>query len=239
MIYYFSGTGNSKWLAQQLALKTGDKALNMIGLSEIPSVHNQTIGLVFPIYAWSVPEPVLDFMKSLQDKPAFAFSVCTCAEEAGNAMDDLNSIFPLHSTWSVVMPSNYVMGSDVESDESIAAKISKAKTKIDLIAADVLQKKSVHDVNKGSLSWIKSNLFSLGFNQFARNTKKFYATDKCNSCGLCAKLCPANSITMKDGIPHWGEMCYRCTACINCCPTKAIQYGKSTVNRGRYYLKED
>lgn len=33
MIYYFSGTGNSKWAAEQLAAKTGDAAVNLIGLS--------------------------------------------------------------------------------------------------------------------------------------------------------------------------------------------------------------
>jgi flavodoxin len=63
MIYYFSGTGNSKWVAEQLASKTADIAVNMVGLSVVPSIDDQTLGIVFPIYVWGVPEPVLEFVK--------------------------------------------------------------------------------------------------------------------------------------------------------------------------------
>ena len=36
MVYYFSGTGNSKWMAEQLALKTGDVAVNIVDLCRAP-----------------------------------------------------------------------------------------------------------------------------------------------------------------------------------------------------------
>lgn len=52
MIYYFSGTGNSKWVAEQLASKTDEIAVNMVEVSVVPSMDNQSIGVVFPIYAW-------------------------------------------------------------------------------------------------------------------------------------------------------------------------------------------
>jgi NAD-dependent dihydropyrimidine dehydrogenase PreA subunit len=239
MIYYFSGTGNSKWVAEQLASKTDDIAVNMVGLSAVPSTNDQTIGIIFPIHAWGVPEPVLEFVKRLMGKPAFTFGVCTCGDEAGNAMEKLSSIFPLNSTYSVAMPSNYVMGADIESHESIVSKIAKAKEKLKTIAAQVIAKQSVNDVNKGKLSWVKSNLANFGFNKVARSTKPFYVTDKCISCGECAENCPANTITMVDGRPQWVEKCYQCTACINCCPTQAIEYGKGTSTRSRYQFKDN
>ena len=31
MIYYFSGTGNSKWVAEKIAEKTGDTLVNVAG----------------------------------------------------------------------------------------------------------------------------------------------------------------------------------------------------------------
>lgn len=223
MIYYFSGTGNSKWVAEQLALKTQDTTANMMKISEPPSVQDQTIGLVFPIYAWGAPEPVLSFIKKLKGKPTYAYGVCTCGDEAGKAMEKLGTSFPLNAAWSVAMPTNYVMGADVESSESIASKTAKAKMKLETVAADILQKKAIVDVNEGSIAWVKSTLFNLGFNGFARSTRGFYADDRCNSCELCAQICPAHTITMAEGKPHWGEKCYRCTACINRCPTKAIQ----------------
>lgn len=238
MIYYFTGTGNSRWLAQRLAEKTGDKVLNIIGLQEIPPMDAQTVGIVFPIYAWGVPEPVTAFVKHLRGKPAYTFAVCTCGDEAGNAMDELHAIFPLDSAWSVAMPSNYVMGADVESNESISAKISNAREKMDEIAEHIRNRQSVHDVNKGKMPWVKSTLFNFGFNKAARSTKPFYVTQACNSCGLCARNCPAKTITMVDGKPQWNKKCYQCTACINLCPTRAIQYRKATEKRGRYRLSD-
>ena len=239
MIYYFSGTGNSKWLAEQLASKTEDIAVNMIECSVVSSIDNQTIGIVFPIHAWGVPEPVLEFVKKLAGKPAFTFGVCSCGDEAGYAMEKLSSRFPLNSAYSVAMPSNYIIAADVESDESIVAKITKAKENLKTIANQIITKQSVDDVNKGKLPWIKSVLANFGFNKFARNTKPFYVTDKCTSCGECAKNCPAKTIMIIDGKPQWGKKCYQCTACINRCPVKAIEYGKGTPTRSRYQFKEN
>ncbi len=238
MIYYFSGTGNSKWVAKQLASKTDDIAVDIVECSVVPSINNQTIGIVFPIYAWGAPEPVLEFLKKLTGKAVFTYGICTCGADAGNTMEKLCGIFPLNSKYSIVMPSNYIMGADVESDDIIVSKITNAKERLDTIATQVVAKLSVNDVNKGSLSWIKSNLANYGFNKFARSTKPFYATDSCTACGLCANNCPANTIKIIDGKPHWSEKCYQCTACINRCPVKAIEYGKATSARSRYQFRE-
>jgi NAD-dependent dihydropyrimidine dehydrogenase PreA subunit len=180
----------------------------------------------------------LDFVKRLHGQPAFAFGACTCGDEAGDAMEKLSRIFPLDSTYSISMPSNYVMGADVESYESVVSKTSKAIVKLETIAPQIIAKQSVHDVNKGQLAWIKSNLANFGFNLAARSTKPFHVTDKCISCGECAENCPANAITMENGKPQWGKKCYQCTSCINRCPTQAIEYGKGTTTRGRYQFKE-
>ncbi len=238
MIYYFSGTGNSKWVAEQLASKTSDVAENMIGQATIPSIDNQAIGLVFPIHAWGVPEPVMDFVKQLSGKPEFAFGVCTYGGEAGLAMERLSDSFPLDSAYSIIMPNNYVMGSELESREKIASKIADARAKLDQIAEQIIAKQPVFDVYTGNFPWIKSSLFNMGFNVAARRTSPFFVTDKCISCGQCARDCPVKTITMIDGRPQWGKECYQCTACINLCPTKAIEYGKGTAMRCRYWIED-
>lgn len=168
----------------------------------------------------------------------FTFGVCTCGSEAGDAMEKLSAIFHLDSTYSVAMPSNYIMGSAVESRKIIVSKIAKAKEKLKTIAAQIVAKQTIVDVNKGKSPWIKSTLANLGFNKFSRSTKPFYVTDKCTSCGQCAKNCPANTIRIVDGKPHWSEKCYQCTSCINRCPESAIEYGKETSTRGRYEFTE-
>ena len=72
MIFYFSGTGNSKWAAKTLASETDDK------LVSIPEVINkdcsftlekgEQVGFIFPIHGWRVPSIVKEFLTKLTIK---------------------------------------------------------------------------------------------------------------------------------------------------------------------------
>lgn len=49
-------------------------------------------------------------------------------------------------------------------------------------------------------------------------------SDRCVSCGLCARVCPAAVITMEDGAPtiHSRRQCMECWHCAAVCPRQAI-----------------
>ena len=120
MIYYFSGTGNSRWAARQIAARLHDTAQDISKLRQLPDLtHESQIGLVFPIYAWGAPEPVLSFVKKLPKTQTFTFAVCTCGEEAGYAMKKLSDLYPFRNSYSLVMPNNYIIGADVDDAQTI------------------------------------------------------------------------------------------------------------------------
>ena len=50
MIYYFSGTGNSRYVAKQLARTLNDQAIGLVGVEKISD--DKIIIVVCPIYAW-------------------------------------------------------------------------------------------------------------------------------------------------------------------------------------------
>ena len=128
MIFYFSATGNSRWAARKLAVLTGDEARDIIGLDAVPTCQGEArIGLVFPIYAWGAPEPVLDFARQLDKAGAFTFAVGTCGSEAGHALKKLAAVFPLDSCYSLVMPNNYVIGSELEDEATVCAKLTQRR----------------------------------------------------------------------------------------------------------------
>lgn len=244
MIFYFTGTGNSEWVAKKVADKLSDKAVDIISLDlaklkvELKIESEKYIGFVFPVYAWGVPEPMLNFAKSLKAVSAFTFGICTCGEDAGLAMKKLSKTYPLCSAYSIAMPNNYVIGSELESDEAVLNKIKNAEREIDKISLEISEGKKQYKVHEGSLASIKSSVVNKGFNKFARSTSPFWVIkDKCISCGLCAKGCPSKAIELENGNPVWKKgNCYQCLRCINSCPSKAIQYGKKTAGRKRYNI---
>ncbi|WKY48045.1 EFR1 family ferrodoxin [Eubacteriaceae bacterium ES3] len=246
MIFYFSGTGNSLHLAKVLAEKTGENLVNIAqtideGMLEFELEENERIGFVFPVYAWAPPEIVLDFIRhlSLMGEVGYVFAVINCGGSEGKTTSILKKALEkkgmeLNSSFTLQMPSNYIIGSDVESQEEASKKLQAAAQKLIEIGEVVKNyKKGFFHTLPGNMPGMKSKLAGSMFNQFARSTGKFYANDECNQCGLCVKICPLHTISLEDK-PVWGKDCTMCLACINRCPKKAIQYGKNTEKRGRY-----
>ncbi len=243
MVYYFSGTGNSKWVAQELARRTGDEAQDIAALikdgpTAVYAGKDARIGVVFPIYAWGVPTIMERFCKSITlAQGAYAYAVCTCGGSAGNAMKRLKRFFLWRSAWSIMMPNNYIIGYDVDTPEEVARLKQDASEKIDSISKKILSSENAYDVSEGKGAGIKTALVRPMFNRFARRTKPFYATDACNSCGQCVRDCPVKAIRLDGGKPHWvNRSCEQCLSCINRCPQKAIQYGRGTASKGRYFF---
>lgn len=239
MIFYFSGTGNSAWAARQLARLTGDKAYDITNLNQLPDLDSaEQIGFVFPVYAWGAPEIIVKFAKKLPRTQSFTFGTCTCGGDAGLTMKQFSKVYPLSSSYSLVMPNNYIIGSDTDNESEIRQKITAARAELKRMAQEIQQQEPVYRVHEGGLAGVKSYLVSFGFNKFARSAKPFFAEDRCNGCGLCMRNCPARAITLRNGKPVWAAQCFQCLRCINECPQQAIQYGKSTAGRRRYTIQE-
>ena len=244
MIFYFSGTGNSAWAARQLARLTGDEACDITDLSELPDLADaRQIGFVFPVYAWGAPEIMADFVKKLPKPQAFTFGVCTCGGDAGLTMKRFSRLYPVSSSYSLLMPNNYIIGSDTDDRDEILRKIAAAREELTRIAREIQRQEKVYRVHEGGLAGIKSCLATFGFNKFARSAKPFFAGNSCSGCGQCVRDCPAHAISLRNGKPVWAAQCYQCLRCINQCPRQAIQYGKATSGRRRYtiwaYLPQD
>ncbi len=241
MIYYFSGTGNSKWVAETLADRTHDSAVNIADISKEENIlikKDSVFGLVFPVYAWNYPEIVSEFLKRVNlEKGAYSYAVCTCGEEAGLVMSVLKARIGICSGFSVVMPNNYIVAGDVDDEDEALKKVREADRLLYSIALSInVREKGRFDVNKGKIAVIKTFAASHFFNKYARSSKPFTTSYDCVGCGLCESVCPTQNIVLADGMPFWDDKCQQCFACIHRCPKRAIDYGKFTKKKGRYYF---
>lgn len=249
MIFCFSGTGNSRHVALEISRYLNDKLIsipdeinNKDGLISYNMDDESYLGFVYPVHAWGPPKIVLDFIDRLEIKgsPPYVFSVSTCGEEEGKTTQILKNYLEkkslnLSSAFTIVMPNNYILSYDIEPDEDINKLLVASEEKIKEICQIIENKETnIYDLIPGSLSFPKSKIVNTFFKKYALDNKKFFADDKCNSCGLCEDICPVHSIKV-NGKPTWQGDCTMCLACINRCPTQAIQYGKKTTSRGRYF----
>ena len=248
MIFYFSGTGNSLHIAKGISAGQNEKLISIADESGKPEnkfeytfAKGELLGFVFPVYAWAPPGIVLDFLKkiTIHGETPYTFSVSTCGDEEGNTTHMLQQALAkkginLDCAFSVKMPNNYILGFDVDTPVEEKKALQAAEQKI-IEINDVLSHRqtAVFRLIPGKFAAFKSILINPLFNRFAISTRQFYATDSCTGCKLCEKICPIHTITVKDK-PSWGKACTQCFACINRCPVHAIQYGKGTIDKGRY-----
>ena len=238
MIYYFSGTGNSEWAARTLAGLTNDRVTRITKKTLQPVMvgEGETFGLVFPIYAWNMPQMVSDFLKNVSvHTGAYCYAVCTCGADAGWAMRLLRARMHMDGVWSLVMPDNYIVAYQVEDDETALNKVRDANVRIQQIATRINARETgCADVQSGKFALVKTFIGGHFFNKYARSSKPFRSSYDCTGCGLCEKVCPSENILVAGDMPFWSDDCQQCLACIHRCPKHAIEYGKSTEKHGRY-----
>lgn len=248
MVLYFSGTGNSRYIAKRIADALQVEVVNLnekIKANDYSPIDaGQDIILVTPTYAWRIPRIVSDFIAKIELTSAKRiWFVMDCGGEIGNAakynvkLADKKHLQYM-GTAQIRMPENYIAMFG-------APDVDKARTIVESAEPSII----------GTIECIKSaqpfptprnNLydrFMSGpvnpiFYKFCVKAHAFEANDSCIGCGKCVKNCPLNNVSLKDGKPVWGKQCTHCMACICYCPTKAIEYGKTSVGKPRYHFEE-
>lgn len=249
MIIYFSGTGNSEYVANEIGKAIDDEVFNLF--SKIRDEDYSTISsdkpwiVVVPTYAWRIPRIVETWLKktTLTGHKDIYF-VMTCAGAIGNAGKYIEKLchskqMVYQGTYQIIMPENYLaLFNSSDKDEAISI-IEKAKPQI-LKTIEIIKYKKKHlETKTGIKGCLNSSIVNEIFYPLFVHAKKFHVTDACIKCGKCKNLCPLNNISIQQGKPVWSDKCTHCMACINRCPKQAIEYGKHTKGKPRYVFPSE
>jgi ferredoxin len=245
-LYVYTGTGNSLWIARQLAIELKEATIHFIPyLSTDLTLAADRLGVVFPVHIWGLPIRVLTFVQRLQVEPGtYLFALGVNAGQPAATLLQLQRLLSsceltLALGHSIVMPSNYTPWGGPGPVDTQNRLFREAQEKVRAIAASILRGER-KKVDRGPFwqnilfSWI----YKMSFPRVCKMDGKFWVDDQCNSCGVCSKLCPAHNIEMMDEKPVWLHRCEQCFACLQWCPEEAIQYGKKTVKYPRYHHPE-
>lgn len=258
MIFYFSGTGNTRWAAKEVARATDEQLVYIpdviAGDCSFTLRPDERIGFVFPIHGWRPPLIVLKFISKIKIDAGghYTYSLVTAGDNIGRAMDYLGrALFArgmcVDSCFSLIMPESYVGLPFMDVDTKKKEKEKKTKAALDLqrfINVIVKKRKGVSELVLGPLPGFFSGPVGGFFVKYLITDRPFWVDkNKCISCGKCAKVCPVGNISMAGSegteYPEWlhnGE-CLTCFSCYHHCPVKAIEYGHRTKHKGQYFFK--
>lgn len=245
-IYYFSGSGNSLNIAQNLS-----KNFEHSKLISIPHIMNKAIditgdviGIVCPIYFRNMPYIVRNFVMKIK-KAKYTFMVYAGAGDLGTAgVRTTKKLFStqgikLSSLFNIPMPDNSTKYGEILEEEQ-KKMFNNADKKIKELVKIVNRKEEHFDHNNTSLfqTYIHPGiLYSFLYGSLQKMDKDFTANEDCIGCSTCQKVCPTNNITMKDNKPVWkkNNKCQVCLACHDWCPKEAILHPSTKAGVKRYH----
>ncbi len=248
MIFYFTGTGNSRYVAEKLAACLNDKAVRTnekIKAKDYKAVEtDENLVFVAPTYAWRMPLIFEEWIRKTDFVGAKrVWFVMDCGGEIGDAAKynvklceekGLNYM----GTYQIVMPENYIAMFDVPSESESRSIVANAVGEIEKAASFIASGNKFPTPRSNAYDKLMSHIVNPVFYALFVKSKAFRTDEKCVGCGKCVELCPLNNLKLSNGKPVWGNDCTHCMACICYCPTQAIEYGKKSVGKRRYQAEE-
>ncbi len=241
---YFSGTGNSAYVAKRIGDEIENEPLNLFkkirncDYSYLTSDRPWVI--VVPTYAWRIPRIVHEWlMKTELGGNRNIYFVMTCGDSNGNSGKYLKKLclakgMNYKGCVSITMPENYIALFKTPDKKEALAIIEQAEEIISDTAQYIKNNLPFPEPHVTFKDNFNSGFVNDIFYPMFVHSKKFYVTNACISCEKCEKVCPLGNIQLENGKPNWRNNCTHCMACICRCPKEAIEYGKKSKGMVRY-----
>lgn len=224
MVFYFTATGNSLYVARQLDSET----ISIPQIIDNDNLHfsAEKIGIVCPIYGHEMPKMVKAFLKKAELDTPYLYIILTYGALHGGAAELANDYLKSISKsadyiHSIVMVDNFLPNFDMNEQMKIDKKISQ---NIGLIKSDIAVKKREIE-RAGMQKQVHRMYLKMVNNQPETVWASYRVDDRCVGCGICTRACPAACISIVDGrATHDLAGCQACYACVHACPEKAIGF---------------
>ncbi len=250
IVFYFTATGNSLYIAQTLAGTDGE-ALSMPKMLKRKQLdfEAEEIGFVFPCLMHLPPNRVREFIAAAQLKADYFFTVVTYGDNKGTVVEAWDNIstaagYPMHYINTIEMVNNWINKVDIEEE---LQKERPTEQMLADIMADLAQRKRYFQATTDEERQLHRDLMAeTGLNDedgvIQKSEQRYASSDDCILCGICTMVCPRGCWHLGGPTSVNFGQCDYCMACIHNCPRKAIHLLPSTstifsreVNPERHY----
>ncbi len=240
IMLYFSGTGNSRYIAlrfAQIMKREYREAFEVHSIEEEcdfqSMMHNNAvIGFCYPIYGSSLPKIMRRFVtryrESLKDKKLILF--CTQLVFSGDGARAFSELLK-DVSYEVVLAEHFNMPNsicnipffNIRNGDELRGILIKAERRLDRAC------KALHE-NKRRLRGFNAFSHLLGlsqrpmFQKAEESASDQVAVDEtvCSRCAKCVRECPAKNLYIENGRIKARGDCTLCYRCVNHCPNQAI-----------------
>ena len=237
LVFYFTATGNSLFVAKQFS----DKPLSIP--QELKSdklvYEADEIGFVFPDYAATAPLIVREFVEKATFKAPYIFSVITFGNAAVNVTEWWDNYAKEHGVVNnyintLLMVDNYLPVFDMNQQMRIEKNTDENLAKI---IADVNAGKGLIPEVGEQAGFMAGMLKQLQDSHFPMEAERLLAIDRdrCIECNTCSQVCPSGNFRIGDNGLEFSGSCEYCLACVHSCPQKALYLKAGERNREARY----
>lgn len=262
IIYYFSGTGNSMFIAKEVKkLLPNTELIPVVKAIQENSftIEAENIGFIFPCHGTTIPIPIKIFIEKINILSSkYFFGIVTRAGSVFSGFNiincslkkqgkELNAAFYIDMGFNDPKLKEFKVPSKTELNKLEQSALSRLKQIKDFICSqeDYLEKDMTGVTFSKSriINALLEKLIPFMTHNISPNVKEYFYTDSnCIGCGICEKVCLSGKIKIINKKPVWQKSitCYLCYSCLNYCPKSAVQiYSKIwmksyTSEKGRY-----
>ena len=197
MVLYFSATGNTEFIAKEIAKRTDDECVNLltrIKEQDYTPIHSdKPFVICAPVYVCEIPRFMMKYLKKLTFTGSRdVYFILTSGGYCGPSGVLLKGIFrkkkmTCHGCAEFKMPRNYVASDSYPmlGKEEVEERILGSYSQLDQVAADILAGNKL----KARHVFLFETIITVPFNpiwcKYKLTAKDFRAEDNCIGCGKC------------------------------------------------------
>ncbi len=248
VIYYFSGTGNSRnvalWLADE-ASKTGivSHLVNITHADRLninPPDPEALVVFVSPIHGFNYPPVMVNFIMRF---PRGKNPVVLMNTRAGMLIGKwitpgLTGIafllaalalrlkgYSIRGMRPVDLPSNWISVHPGLNERTVKYLHKRNRERVTSFARHIFAGNRSFKALREIIQDLLIAPIAFGYYFIGRFVlaKTYYASGDCDNCNICIKGCPVKAIKLVGNRPFWTFNCESCMKCMGNCPKKAIE----------------